>query len=145
MNTAPPKPPSKNANRKAVAAYFSELRRWAQALESWEAALDQRETELAEAINEFEDDENVYVEGDDDDECNCTPELAEAGCDCPKCTMWRSNRAKQMIVRQQDAVKAGDELQWLENLYKLSDKRRRKKHKAPRADTQIRNEGLGVD
>jgi len=134
MNPAPPKPPSKNADHKAVTAYYSELRRWAQALESWEVALDQRETELADAINDFEeDDENVYVEGDEDERCECGEEEAEAGCDCPKCMTWRSNRAKQMMERQQAAVKAGDELQWLENLWTLPDKRRKKK--SPRLNT----------
>jgi len=141
MNPAPPKPPAKFANRKAMMAYHSELRRWADSLRRWEADLDQRETEIAEAINEYErtyngshgqheEDSDLLdwdMPIDSDDDCECTSENAEAGCDCPPCREWRSRRAQAMMARQQDAVKAGDELQWLEDLWKLPDRRRKKK------------------
>jgi hypothetical protein len=146
MNPAPPKPPSKNANRKALAAYFSELRRWAEALKRWEADLDERERDFEDRFNQSDeegsaklktvwDDENDHYGVDSDllddpiyseDECDCTTAEAEAGCDCPACVEWRSRRAKKMMQRQQEAVKVGDEIQWLENLWNLPDKRRKK-------------------
>jgi hypothetical protein len=120
MNPAPPKPPSKNADRKAMAAYWSELRRWAEALANWEADLDRREAELA-------DPEEIYDDnGDVIDGCGCTTQDAEDGCDCPTCEDWRSRRAKGMMKRQQDAAKTGDEIQWLEDLWRLPDKRKKK-------------------
>ena|SRR5271154_2000758 len=135
MNPAPPKPPkNKLVNRKAVLAYYSELRHWAETLESKESMLNARETELAEAINEYERHYNRHDEHSDlldtpiesDDECECTSENAEAGCDCPPCREWRSRRAQKMMASQQAAVKEGDELQWLEDLWKLPDRRRKK-------------------
>ena len=124
MNPAPPKPPSKGADRKALAAYYSELRRWAQALERWEAELDEREAVLASG-GDYDDDGDIIVD-DPDMECDCTTEDAESGCDCPACEKWRSERAKRMMQRQQAAATAGDEVQWLENLWNLPDKRRKK-------------------
>lgn len=126
MNPAPPKPPSKNADRKAMAAYWSELRRWSEALAQWEADLDRRETELASAEAEGYIEDCDAMDSDTIDACGCTSEDAEDGCDCPPCESWRSNRAKAMMKKQQAAVKAGDELQWLEELWQLPDKRRRK-------------------
>ena len=142
MNPAPPKPPSKNADRKAMTAYWSELRRWAEALANWEADLDKREAELevvASKARHFDDcfcDEgtcNIHPNqdyGEDGDtieeDCYCTTEDAEDGCECPACENWRSQRAQEMIKRQQAAAKTGDEIQWLEALYKLPDKRRKK-------------------
>jgi hypothetical protein len=141
MNPAPPKPP-KTANRKALAAYYSELRRWAEALERWEADLDQREAEFEEQFNQsdaegsaklksayddYSDDGDTMVDDEDEMECGCTTEDAEEGCDCPVCEAWRVERAKKMMARQQEAAKSGDEVQWLEALWNLPDKRRKKK------------------
>ena len=103
MNPAPPKPPSKNADRKALAAYWSELRRWAKALADWEADLDEREAA-------FED----Y----DDEDCGCTIEDAKAGCECPTCMDWRDFR------RPGPDELDGDGVKWLEDLWKLEDKRK---------------------
>ena len=124
MNPAPPQPPAKNADRKAILAYHSELRRWADALARWEANLDKREN----ALMEHENDGSLMDDYDpgDMEECDCTVEEADAGCDCPACERFRSERAQKMIARQQEAVKAGDELQWLEDLWKLPDRRRKK-------------------
>ena len=112
MNPAPPKPPA-TADRKALAAYYSELRRWAKALERWEADLDQREADLAD-----------YSYDEDEDECECGPQDALEGCDCPMCVNYRA------LLRQQNPQPQppqGDEVVWLEKLYALSDKRRKKK------------------
>jgi len=131
MNPAPPKPPAKNADRKAILAYHSELRRWAEALRRWEADLDRRENNLIDFSREEReamDDGDTMVDDDGDEmDCDCTSEEAEAGCDCPSCEKWRSDRAKAMMKSQQAAVKAGDEVQWLEELWNLPDRRRKKK------------------
>jgi len=134
MNAPPKLPKKKLINRKSVLAYYSELRRWAETLENRESMLDARETELAEAINEYERMYNSHDDSDlldtpidSDDDCDCTTESAAAGCDCPPCREWRSRRAKKMMASQQAAVKEGDELQWLEELWNLPDRRRKKK------------------
>ena len=132
---APLKPPNKLVNRKSVLAYYSELRRWAKALERRSDELADQETELARAMTEFEMEHNqedsdlLDTPIESDDECECTSENAEAGCDCPPCREWRSRRAQKMMASQQAAVKEGDELQWLEDLWKLPDRRRKKKQK----------------
>jgi hypothetical protein len=134
---APPKPPAKNADRKAVAAYYSELRRWAKSLEQWEAELAQREVDLDRdmvAAGPMTEQQDHYGVDDDlldepiesEEECDCTTQEAEAGCDCPACEEWRSRRAKKMMARQMEATKSGDEVQWLEALWNLPDKRRKK-------------------
>lgn len=101
MNPAPPKPPSKNADRKAMAAYWSELRRWSEALKNWEANLDARETQLKQDVADLEKaqgyeigDEYELDEDGDVMDCDCTTDDAEDGCDCPACEKWRSNRSK---------------------------------------------------
>ncbi len=108
MNPAPPKPPI-NATRKALAAYHSELRRWAEALKRWEEALDQRETELADAMDAFEGEFNG---------------LAPAG---PDYGGYQVEEVKELMKNQQEAVKVGEEITWLEDLWKLPDRRRKKK------------------
>lgn len=142
MNSTPPQPPPKNADRKALAAFHSELRRWADALTRWEASLDVRETQLANDVQFVEEMEHwkpsradsvdedsdlLDTPIDTDDDCDCTTENAKDGCDCPPCREWRSRRAQKMMVSQQDAVKTGDEVQWLESLWNLPDRRRKKK------------------
>src|SRR5277367_5963071 len=115
---APPKPPNKLVNRKSVLAYYSELRRWAEALERRSDELDDQETELARAMTEFEMEHNqedsdlLDTPIETEEECDCTTENAKDGCGCPACEEWRSRRAKKMMASQQDAVKAGDEITW---------------------------------
>ena len=139
MNPAPPKPPSKTADRKALAAYYSELRRWAQALERWEADLDERESTLDEQQGIFEaalenaDDPTVqryadrsgYTvvdESDDEEDCGCNDEAAAAGCDCPTCEDTRQEWLR--ISREHKGTpKTSDEVNQLEALWKLEDKR----------------------
>lgn len=141
MNPAPPKPPSKNANRKALAAYFSELRRWAEALRRWEADLDERETAFEKAVDEADDNTvqryangvavgvdwstgHYSVVGEDgtveEDDCDCGDEEATAGCTCPKC---RKIMAQWYSVND-PVLPAGDEIEWLEKLWKLKDERK---------------------
>jgi len=136
MNPAPPKPPAKFANRKALLAYHSEMRRWADSLRRWEANLDMRESQIQRDVKDLEEAQGYNAESetdlldppiDTDDDCDCTTENAEDGCDCPPCREWRSRRAQAMMASQQEAVKAGDEVQWLEELWNLPDKRRKKK------------------
>jgi hypothetical protein len=139
MNPAPPKPPSKTADRKALAAYYSELRRWAQALEQWEADLDEREAAFEQAVDAAPDEtvqryaESIGTAVDEDDEdemdCECDAEAAAAGCDCPKCEEIRAAWVEESHLRK-EARKAGakfitkdDEMKWLDDLWKLEDKR----------------------
>lgn len=141
MNPAPPKPPSKNANRKALAAYFSELRRWAEALRRWEADLDERETAFEKAVDEADDntvqryangvtvgadwsaghDRSVsYTATEEDEDCDCGDEEATAGCSCPKCRKIMA----QWYSANDPVPPAGDEIEWLEKLWKLRDERK---------------------
>ena len=141
MNPAPPKPPSKTADRKALAAYYSELRRWAQALEQWESDLDEREAAFEQAVEDAPDEtvqryagmigDESDVDEDDEDEmdCECDAEAAAAGCDCPKCEAIREAWVEESHLRK-EARKAGakfvtkdEEMNWLESLWKLEDKR----------------------
>lgn len=128
MNPAPPKPPSKNADRKALAAYWSELRRWAEALKNWEADLDHREAVL-EAVIEDADDETVrryagaVSEEDEDEGCGCTVEDAKDGCECPTCMDWRQGQATAAKAKKAKES-LGEEIKWLEDLWKLEDKRK---------------------
>jgi hypothetical protein len=128
------------ATTKALQAWQSELRRlekrleeWANALAQREETLEQQETALANAINEAEsgvvqryadnlsDDSGTMVDDDEDfdGDCGCTADDAKAGCDCPKCEEMKKVSAKLKGTSQY----IGDEVQWLENLWKLKDKR----------------------
>jgi hypothetical protein len=130
MNPAPPKPPLKTADRKAWQSFYSELRRWAQALEQWESDLDEREAAFEQAVEEAPDETvqryaesvgNTVVDDDEDEmDCECDAEAAAAGCDCPKCEMMR----KDWVEQSKGPEKAGDGIQWLEDLWKLEDKRK---------------------
>jgi hypothetical protein len=142
MNSTPPRPPSKNADRKALAAYFSELRRWANALEQWEADLDERESVFEEAMDEASDEKvrnyanriagEPLDEDEDEDEmdCECDAEAAAAGCDCPKCEAIREAWVEESRLRKEASkvrpgiVTKSDEMDWLENLWKLEDNRK---------------------
>lgn len=143
MNPAPPKPPSKNADRKALAAYFSELRRWAKALGRWEASLDEREAAFERAVDQADDDAVQRYAGSfepdrgadrgtvvefscghehavsypPEDECDCGDEEAATGCPCPKCSKVR------MVWFAKEPAGKGDEVEWLESLWKLEDRR----------------------
>jgi len=135
MNPAPPKPPSKNADRKALAAYFSELRRWAEALKRWEADLDSREAALEQAIEGMSDQQvqnyaDITAEGiatdEDDYDCDCDDEAAVAGCDCAKCEDTRRAWMKLAAESKDGQYKnfASQQVKWLEDLWKLPDTRR---------------------
>ena len=147
MNPAPPKPPSKNAERKAWQAYYSELRRWAKALERWEADLDEREAAFERAVEDAPDDAvqryagnfveddcccdegtcNIHPNqdyGEDEMDCDCDNQAAIAGCDCPKCEMMRKSWLEQDKKKKKVKEPIGDDVKWLENLWKLEDKRK---------------------
>lgn len=140
-----PKLPRKNASRKALAAYYSELRQWAQALEGWEAALLKQERSLEKALSKVPDEviqSYAQYNGDDprdididDEDCDCTDEAAAAGCDCQKCEDTREAWARFAdeklkpvrsfkLKKEPDAIIRGDGVQWLEDLWKLEDKRK---------------------
>lgn len=136
----PPTKPDVRATRKALLAYHSELQKYHEKLQQWEQLLSTRNQELMEARQDFDDlmeregmgfeeecycDEgtcNLHADYDDDEEdCECGPEDAKAGCPCETCFQWRKlqKEAKQPVV-------VGDEVQWLEKLMTLKDKRRKK-------------------
>ena len=136
-----PKPPAKpatTATRKALLAYHSELQKYHEKLVQWETLLSQKNAELIEMREEFE--EMVEAEGygwdDEDEECECGPTEALEGCPCETCESWREMNPAAMRAagskftdtsrRPVPAALAGDEVQWLESLFTLKDKRRKK-------------------
>jgi hypothetical protein len=141
------------ATTKALQAWQSELRRLEKRLEEWhneltarEKTLEQQEAAFADALDNA-DGETVQLYADKfspsdepcDEDCGCTPEDAASNCDCPKCsstrTDWADTKHPQtngfgfpddepiLSVRQP----AGDEVTWLESLWKLEDRRKKKK------------------
>jgi hypothetical protein len=128
----PPAKPAVNATRKALLAYHSELQKYHQKLREWETLLSKRNKELMEARDAFEEMVNADEEWGfdlDDDECECGPSDAIDGCTCETCCSWRDDNPAAMRVHGKEAklpVVAGDEVQWLEKLFDLKDKRRRK-------------------
>jgi hypothetical protein len=142
------------ATTKALQAWQSELRRLEQRLEEWANDLAQREEILEEQEEAFAtavdgaDGETVQLYADhvaqdsgsylidengdirEENDCGCTPEDVEEGCDCPKCESVRHQERVATDQRKTEAAKAkkgvqGDEVQWLENLWKLNDKRKK--------------------
>lgn len=81
----------------------------------------------------LKDDECYCDEGtcdihpDQDGECGCTPEDSKAGCDCPKCEKMRTvaGGVRRSAVLNLSAANLGDEVEWLDNLWKLDDKRKK--------------------
>lgn len=133
---AQPKPPSKTADRKALAAYFSELRRWAERLSKWETEtaeweldLDEREIALEQALNAAPDSvvqnyaDSLGATIVDDDECECTEDEARDGCDCPPCRAWRRGQLEGAEEHAAN-VQVKHEIKELEALWKLEDKRK---------------------
>jgi hypothetical protein len=133
------------ATTKALQAWQSELRRLEKRLEEWANALAEREENLEQQEEAFADaldmasGEEVqrYADSfppdgpdDEDGDCGCTPEDAEAGCDCPKCEDRRirteAYHSPTIITdRRPYPGDKGDEVQWLDNLWKLEDKRKK--------------------
>ncbi len=125
-----PKPPAKpdtTATRKALLAHHSELQKYHEKLAQWENLLVQKNAELIEMREEFE--EMVEAEGygwdeDEDEECECTPEDAKAGCPCGECDEWRFFNQTGRAKKEEKPVIVGDEVVFLEGLFKLKDKRK---------------------
>jgi hypothetical protein len=126
------------------------LEEWSNDLAEREENLEQQEAAFADAV-ENADGETVQLYADhfshDDDEddgmdcdendCGCTPEDAASNCDCPKCTGARRDWVKAGdeilppgsridISRAFQRQPVGDEVKWLENLWKLKDDRKKK-------------------
>lgn len=128
-----PKPPAKpdtTATRKALLAYHSELQKYHEKLQQWETLLSQKNDELIEMREEFEEmveaegygwDENG--DGDEDEECECTGWDASNGCECNTCEKWRIDN--DCPLEPEETPKIGDEVQFLEKLFELKDKRRK--------------------
>jgi hypothetical protein len=130
----PPKKPGRNATEKALSAFHSELRRYRDVLETFAADLEKFSDELNQRAQELAD-RGKYL-NDDKDECDCGPQDALDGCECDTCTEWRALRVhaghdepaprtttsdEPLYLMQQPA---GDEVNWLEGLYKLKDRRK---------------------
>jgi hypothetical protein len=133
----PPTKPAVNATHKALLAYHSELQKYHEKLREWEALLSKRNKELIEArdafeemVNAVDEDEEWGFEFDEEEgECECGPSEAIDGCPCETCCCWRYDNPAAMRVHSKEAkppVVAGDEVQWLEKLFDLKDKRRKK-------------------
>jgi hypothetical protein len=128
----PAKPKGTPINAKALNAWHSELRAYERRLVQWEADLEMRECDLDTAISQnWAEDCDPYCEDDIDMEdgacCECTQKDALAGCDCETCECWRSSH-KATVAYERSAAKpwneAGDEVQFLERLFELKDKRK---------------------
>jgi len=145
------------ATTKALQAWQSELRRLEKRLVEWEHALGEREENLEKQEAAFEaavdganeetikmyadkfkpdifNHEDCHSTQDHYGDCGCTVEDAEDGCDCPKCAGLRDQGAdrtqyqeKVAIDQLKSAAAKGDSVQWLESLWKLEDKRKKKK------------------
>ena len=100
------------ATGKALAAYHSELRRLARALAAWDEDLRAREA----AIEGREDGEELP--------CGCTYGDAADGCDCSPCEAWRLHVGRS--ARTDEPAPAPGEVDFLEKLYRLKDKRKSK-------------------
>lgn len=138
--TPPAKPPA-NATRKALLAFHAELKQYHEKLQQWDAQL---QNETARYMNEvaafnkelaaqgldrddFVDDECYCDEGtcnihpDQDSECECTGWDASNGCECDTCEKWRVDN--DCPLEPEPTI--GDEVQFLEKLFELKDKRRK--------------------
>jgi hypothetical protein len=131
------------------------LEEWSAALAKREKTLEQQEAAFDAAI-ENADGETVQLYADrfshDDDmldscgdsHCGCTPEDAASNCDCPKCVRARADWAAEgdeiprkfplsdgfgfpLETPAKQQLPVGDEVKWLENLWKLEDSRKKKK------------------
>lgn len=126
-------------------------------LAEWDAELTKREKTLEQQEAAFEeivdgaDEETIQMYADhfsedsespDGNDCGCTAEDAASNCDCPKCEKQRTDwvgtgfqpmRFDWSIGLPPERKHAlmnnpvGDEVNWLENLWKLEDKRKKKK------------------
>src|SRR5271154_6472371 len=89
-----PKPPAKpdvKATRKALLAYHSELQKYHEKLQQWDALLAKKQEEFKRDKLAFErmlEDEG-YEEDLDDETCECTGWDASNGCECATCDDWR--------------------------------------------------------
>lgn len=124
----PPAKPPVAATRKALLAYHSELQKYHQKLDQWETLLTQKNNELIDMREEFEEmveSEGFEWEGEDEDECECNGWDAQQGCECGTCEVWRKENDCPLEPEEKPTAAAGDEVQFLENLFKLKDKRRK--------------------
>ncbi len=142
----PPDRPAKNATRKALLAFHSELNRYHEQLAKWDNQL-KAETEIymneVNAFNkqlaEYGLDRDDFVDMDEEDceDCECGPTEAIEGCPCVTCEAWREinpaamraagSRFTDMTRKPMpESLQVGDEVQWLEKLITLKDKRRKK-------------------
>jgi hypothetical protein len=131
----PPAAPPIKATRKALLAYHSELKKYHKKLQEWEDLLCQRNEELMEAKDEFEammEDDWPFEEDDEDEkEGECSKQDVTDDCKCDTCESWRVAAGFNLRTNEPRSKKpalAGDEVKWLESLFKLKDKRPVQKH-----------------
>jgi hypothetical protein len=110
---------------------------------AFEAALDNADEKVVERYASTWEDAHgdeceltMDADGNVHADCGCLDTDAGAGCDCPKCQNTRANWVGgtdftnyfTLHHGQQASPKqpVGDEVKWLENLWKLEDKRKKK-------------------
>jgi hypothetical protein len=147
-----PTKPKTPATTRALQAWQSELRRLESSLMQWQEDLNERDSELDKREAVLEEQEaafaDVIAEADDptveryastwedaheDCDCVCDDEDAGGGCDCDKCENTRENWVKSfkedynfdMPRFHQPKPVIGDEIRWLEKLWKLKDSRKK--------------------
>jgi hypothetical protein len=117
-----PAKPGANATKKAVLAFYSQLKKYHSKLEELDVRLQAKEAELREL-------EEIYEEMDEDEledelDCGCTVADAKAGCDCPDCDIWRDMEKCRIRAEEKSKKPSNDEVEFLEGLFKLKDKRK---------------------
>lgn len=121
------------ATKKALLALQSELRRLERTLQereeflkAYEQRLIEREQQLERDVADLEDydDCDGYVcEAEERGECDCDHLDAEEGCECATCQFYNQEQSKRETSPQ---VGQQAEVDWLEKLFTLKDKRRKK-------------------
>ena len=118
----PPAKPGKDANKKAYLAFYSQLKRYHKKLEELDVRLQAKADQLKELEEMFE--EIDEEESKEELDCGCTVADAQAGCDCPDCDIWRDMDACRIRAEKKEAKNSkGDEVKYLEGLFKLKDTR----------------------
>lgn len=131
------------ATKKALQAWQSELRRLERTLQerqeflsAYEQRLIEREQQLEREIANFEEWREDYgfdecegyeCEAEFRGQCDCDHSDAEDGCECATCQFYNQTKSKRatIIPDQQQVLLKGDEVDWLNNLFTLKDKRKK--------------------
>jgi hypothetical protein len=126
------------ATKKALLALQSELRRLERTLQereeflkAYEQRLIERDQQLERDVADLEDCDGFECdeyecEAEERDECDCDHLDAEEGCECATCQFYSQEQSKRETPQIENAAGRQAEVDWLEKLFTLKDKRRKK-------------------